>query len=1445
MSQHDDVLQYIFADEIEGSWINGLFYTLLVKEDGTTERIYKNIPANKAKICNPSGNNGLEIKIAIENGKPCVSTQNVNFKKLVISPSPEIIPELQDLNERLNGQWYDLHSFVCSSINGKNPFDRGQCTSIGSRISNSLLRVASSRIFEYPEQFIAELVANSIDSYAEINNQRKIGKFGMGFLSILYFIIGNPDAKLDILTTVFDKTYNAFVTTYLRIMEIDGTLKVRFNVLNTCAQITGTLIRLENAKGLRPSKHISSLERLKFTESNPIFIDNNAILNNTRKFTSNDIGSSFIKVGYHRKNKFHYIDVFDRAGGMSFDVVLKSLLVPSISTKSISLSNVADVSFVNKSDIFDSDEQTFFIVVNTIVIVALNISPSKGHSIKISLPAHTRLPVARDDVIIKSVEKEFRDSLLIIFKQCLQKRTILEFENGLEKYIAITKNDFNRVYVSDFIKEMYHLVFNKIVCDMSIAPVYDKLGISYIIGKRLNLYANEQALLKTDIKYDENVFVNKKTVIADVQNITSAGTLSFLFIPTKMTEEKNWINTIITSYQDDFLISVEDPDSDIAKKKFQELNISEKIMLNPWKESIYSLISVYLNIFTQRVDADDDTQESLLDIAVTSLINIFNLGGGDTMVSYISKFITMISTNTPSSEYGTSRRRMVYAKYQVPILVAENNNKRMFFEWLDLILDIGCRQNKKYTKPLLLSFHGINMVSLVSSKKAQEYLDKQDTSIGEYIFANHILRPFAKINRILDLLFERGFMEKIRDVYGRYVNGRTDDSIISSTEWTIGSVYSVATNDVNLWISVQQEKLNIESINLDLGFQRSFTTKQLINHVFNNEVIDFNRVKEESHQIPLQIIEISVNAGTSKPFIPSILTELFQNAMDAIRLSENSKQIIEISISEMPSSNYMAVSVKDYVGMNMDNIISMSIPFYSNKKPSKNVTGEMGTGFFNIYRESDYITVKTCKDASRIDFIQKPIRDIANGVVDIDTDFKETKNSEEENGTTITSYIKYENQTESLHLYNQVRSFAYDIAPYSDVKVKFNGVDVIVKKVLIYEDPTFECFYAPNLPISYVYTNNIPYQYLYEFVNDYRAFIPESLIDAVSSNLIINLKSGMYVPLQSRTSVRIIGLEKVDFAAKLCKALGIQVLYFLSTETDDGSNIASMRYNSIFISAFQFSSNRGDLRQMLTRYSPLYTKITPLYQFMASHVFIENTKSFQEYIKQIVSRDLVPLEISYEMEMESIDKLSKTLPPLHELQLTALKNCIKIWFAPKLERRKKAEIKVVEKSLPRSDVNFLKKMVTNFINLFTETANTIKPRTFTAPIKTKVIKMPPDLAGFYSGEDHSISINATFAENVPEFKSNLAKFKKKGLTALRMNKLFIELFSLSVPSSVVVHELEHARRRTTHTSQGAHQDIIDSIFGGPKRNYNFTESSNEVYNNLCKKGLIDKWLNSL
>lgn len=113
-----------------------------------------------------------------------------------ISPSPINISQIVCGRLKRRTDWTDL-------LSGR---VKESCTPLGFKIATSLIRIASTRIFADPEQSILELPVNSIDSYADLSGSTKpkIGKFGLGFFSFLYWLIGHPARQIIIMSTFTD-----------------------------------------------------------------------------------------------------------------------------------------------------------------------------------------------------------------------------------------------------------------------------------------------------------------------------------------------------------------------------------------------------------------------------------------------------------------------------------------------------------------------------------------------------------------------------------------------------------------------------------------------------------------------------------------------------------------------------------------------------------------------------------------------------------------------------------------------------------------------------------------------------------------------------------------------------------------------------------------------------------------------------------------------------------------------------------------------------------------------------------------------------------------------------------------------------------------------------------------------------------------------------------------
>ena len=96
-----------------------------------------------------------------------------------------------------------LYEFTCGVTSQKSIDDvlaasSLPCHPLGRNIARRLVWVAAQRIFSDPTQAIVELVVNSLDAYGHVP---KVGRFGMGFFSLLYYVRRSEEDRLTVTST--------------------------------------------------------------------------------------------------------------------------------------------------------------------------------------------------------------------------------------------------------------------------------------------------------------------------------------------------------------------------------------------------------------------------------------------------------------------------------------------------------------------------------------------------------------------------------------------------------------------------------------------------------------------------------------------------------------------------------------------------------------------------------------------------------------------------------------------------------------------------------------------------------------------------------------------------------------------------------------------------------------------------------------------------------------------------------------------------------------------------------------------------------------------------------------------------------------------------------------------------------------------------------------------
>jgi hypothetical protein len=321
-------------------------------------------------------------------------------------------------------EWCDLSLLICSvfKISKFKKFleeveycnDRkGYCTEIGKKISKSLIKIASTRIFADPEQSILELPVNSLDAYS---SSATVGKFGMGFFSILYWLVNHPKRMLTIVSYYSHKEKHIKFVCQIVFNE---SFQFRLDSHETNVHRTGSYIELNCKDDPFTDDNIiefeKQLSKLRFTNSSTIAIRKTEKGEFTRFNESDSENNVFVQLC---KNG---IFVEDYATGISLKVLLTKLFVPSISSKTISMGK-KDTLYINNSRIFESEENYFIILVKGICIINLPFVTEieTKYTIIVDLSGDIRVPVSRDDIIIDfNTEESVLESVQIILEKFL------------------------------------------------------------------------------------------------------------------------------------------------------------------------------------------------------------------------------------------------------------------------------------------------------------------------------------------------------------------------------------------------------------------------------------------------------------------------------------------------------------------------------------------------------------------------------------------------------------------------------------------------------------------------------------------------------------------------------------------------------------------------------------------------------------------------------------------------------------------------------------------------------------------------------------------------------------------------------------------------------------------------------------------------------------------
>jgi hypothetical protein len=1342
-----------------------------------------------------------------------------------------------------------------------------ECTKIGHKIATSLIRIAALRIFASPEQSILELPVNSVDSY---HPQSRIGKFGMGFFSFLYWLIGHPKRKLYIYSWFFDENigYCGYCVT---INDTPNGLSFNLRILETQVKVTGTFIYLDASEdefenynvanfGYQLDKlfYIENVRITKVLNSSPYSRDDTLFFKKLNQYNkADDSVSESIYILYGRNR----ITIEDYAQGIPINVLLGSLFVPSISTKKIESHARLDTLW-NQKDIYSEPHfpNRFMILVGGVIVVSLEV-PKNGHGLVIDMPPTTKLPVSRDDIVLDNITAGiFSESIKLALQYGFKEKNSARIERYLNKYLNYTANIFNKTIINDNLN-IFYLAYEDSLVTKRFYEQTSRIFPQFVVSLHMNTMKIESGLIETN-KYDTNIWIGKKVVIVDkyiLGQVESFGMATMIFVSEKYTNTPNWEILAADSKQNLNLAPV--------GKGFAE-NLIEFYKLNLREEYHNDIFLGLYGIYDGLDIKFDNLDRTMLGRIIDDLhASHYTM---EEMNNFAYAMINKFHSLNPNQTYGDDKKTIKFdlSRHYVWNDVSDMDIKLIGYR-KDIILSYLNNFNQNNTNiivdPYLVDgrnycMHPDSFVLLFTPELCN-LIAKLSSNVVEFFFTMVSFGIATKLTNDYEnfKLFEyepaiKSIIKNIRELgishelYERMFNSYfAGNHIIEKYAYEIIEWHNMISNIIEI-------KPHIPTLKIE-NRKAEANTSKIIGYLFQNESDDFEEIITESStyqgDMKFQMLEIAINEGTTKEFIPSVITELVQNSVDAIRMTNNPNKNITINFSSYQNDRFF-LEVRDEVGIPPNGLLSLSIPFLSTKGDTELATGEMGSGFFNVYRESKLVSIDTIYNGRNYIFMDKPIR--RNGrVVDVNRTFF-VNDTDEPNRTIISIFTNKIDQAQIASYVGSARLTTVRIMSlctlFNDISLSVNSQHIKLDKVHLFSYGYYDVFATVDQTIpSYILTNGIPYAPLINILNDDEYYIDVKTF--ISYGLIINIRHGGYTPVQTRTKISMPPEQWRKFQDILDFSIfALIVCSFNRSPHTIGSYYT--QYNSKANVGQLENQNRPlkeDFRRAILWKTEIFNHMDLNMWKRSEMTVIEIEKSSINntmlaytnlLIKELGTEDN-PNNPQVKQKLEDFVENLEILPLFPYLDKYT-KQFLLGWIMSKNSNNPvdNSNVTVIEHP-PDVDDEELEPYIRIWIETYSDMAYQYNITHWGVDNVNNihVIKSSKkkNALGWFSPGNNNMYINTVRYTQFDRdnFKILINHIKEPSEFRFIRNKIWSMLFSYSFPASTCPHELEHARNKSGH--RGAHANVGDALWEDDiPRERTFDDASNAVFERLLSFG---------
>jgi hypothetical protein len=505
----------------------------------------------------------------------------------------------------------------------------------------------------------------------------------------------------------------------------------------------------------------------------------------------------------------------------------------------------------------------------------------------------------------------------------------------------------------------------------------------------------------------------------------------------------------------------------------------------------------------------------------------------------------------------------------------------------------------------------------------------------------------------------------------------------------------------------------------------------------------------------------------------------------------------------------------------------LGIPFLSTKTPSELQTGEMGTGFFNIYRRASMVTVETYDGKSTpLVMFDTPERDSDHRVTNINrrifTGAKLAK------GTTIRAYIPTSSKDESMSIASSMISYIESVIISSPLKIliSLNGAGLPPFSGKLYFDEEYYQVFGGGQGPGVMCTKGIPLGHLSSFIS-----AKEDANDFYG--ITVNLKHQGYTPVHSRS--------RVNISPNIAKFIpDARFINFLAEQNVGRARYISHTLASAPVSQVLPSSGYG---WFSSQYQPGCSGyVMGFYNFAKSGY---NISDLIIEIGQAYGDDIVGTKIAEDIKTLS-GEAGEILSAKLRGQTDRLRNSVEFAIATWFYKKNKGEANIPQTVTSAENIPEEQKAppeLVNWIKAYGQVYSIFLIKYFSTKLNLKievVINPESTVLGFFSPVQNTINIFIQayqIEDGLKDYRTFLDSKDPNKTTLGLKSKFFTNMFFDA--DSTMPHELEHYRRGDEHSDTGVHSPAEETIFG-KKELYTFPQATMLLRSKFIEEGLWEK-----